>query len=462
MNKSLFTLPVSIYGDLQPYSETMSRARLRIFYKGGNRNGGFITDQFAEQLLATLPYTPVKGIYQDEDFTDHGLERSDGRIYGIVPADYNLTWEKHIDSDGIERTYACTDVLVYTALYEEAQLIPYKTESMELYRKTLKGSWQHLNGQKFYVYEHAHFLGFQILGDKVTPCFEGAGFYNPEVFNLLPNNEIDDSQDAGKGGQFMSVINFQVSNKEKFETLWSMLNNEFEGSGICKYTILEMNDTNAIVKNYETGAYELVVFTVSEENGMTIDSQVPTFMLGVSEAEYNSLVALKGMNNDTFEAIDAQFTALNNQISKKDTKIVEQETELSTLKMDNENIIAENQTLHTACDNSTVELNEAKATIEALTAERDTLAEFKKTIDDNQKTALIDSYATQLDEEVVSDFKNNLDKYSYEELDIRLVYAIKKSHPEMFSATQESSTPYVPKDDGETNPWAFLDKYERK
>ena len=333
---------------------------------------------------------------------------------------------------------------------------------MELYRKTMKGSWQHLNGQKFYVYEHASFLGFQVLGDKVTPCFEGAGFYNPEVFNLLPNNEIEDSQDAGKGGQFMSVINFQVSDKEKFETLWSMLNNEFEGSGICKYTILEMNDTNAIVKNYETNSYELITFTVSEESGMVINSQTPTFMLNVAETEYNSLTALKNMTG-TFEAIDTQFTTLNNQISEKDTKITEKETELSTLKMDNENITAENQTLHTKYDEAAAALGEANATIATLTTERDALAEFKKTVDDNQKTALIDSYAAQLDEEVISEFKNDLDKYSYEELDVRLVYAIKKSHPEMFSTNQEpAQVPFIPKEEGNVNPWAFLDKYEKK
>ena len=100
--------PVTLYGNLEKYSETISKGRCRIFYKGGNRNGTYITDEFAEKLLASIPYAPVKGIYDgdEEDFTDHGTKRSEGRIYGIVPSEPNVTWEEHEDDDGITRTYA--------------------------------------------------------------------------------------------------------------------------------------------------------------------------------------------------------------------------------------------------------------------------------------------------------------------------------------------------------------------
>jgi hypothetical protein len=37
-----------------------------------------------------------------------------------VPECNNFAWEQHLDEDGIERTYACTDVLLFTALYPEA------------------------------------------------------------------------------------------------------------------------------------------------------------------------------------------------------------------------------------------------------------------------------------------------------------------------------------------------------
>jgi hypothetical protein len=117
--------PVTVYGNLEKYNDTISKGRCRIFYKGGNRNGTYITDEFAEKLLSSIPYAPVKGIYEGEegDYTDHGEARNEGRIYGIVPENPNVTWEEHEDEDGEIRTYACVDVLIFTGLYSEANEI---------------------------------------------------------------------------------------------------------------------------------------------------------------------------------------------------------------------------------------------------------------------------------------------------------------------------------------------------
>jgi len=179
MDKSIYEFPVTVYGSLEKYNDVLSKARCRIFYKYENRNGTYITDEFAEQLLKTLPYAPVKGIYstQDEDYTDHGAERNEGRIYGIVPENPNVNWEAHLDEDGIERMYACTDVLIFTALYEEAKDIVGKSQSMELYQPSLKYHEAIVKGRRFIVFDAGCFLGLQVLGDNVEPCFEGASFY---------------------------------------------------------------------------------------------------------------------------------------------------------------------------------------------------------------------------------------------------------------------------------------------
>ena len=74
---------VEVYGDVAEINQTLSKARCRIFYKYENRNGGYITDEFAEKLISTVPYAPIKGIFDGEagDFRDHGWERTEGRIY---------------------------------------------------------------------------------------------------------------------------------------------------------------------------------------------------------------------------------------------------------------------------------------------------------------------------------------------------------------------------------------------
>lgn len=172
---------VSIYGAVEKFTDTISKGRVKIFYKYGNRNRTWITDEFAESLLKSLPYAPIKGIYSqdDNDFTSHGKENSEGRIYGIVPAEPNIAWEKFVDDDGIEREYACADVLLYTALYKEANEILTKSESMELYPPSIKGAWRRMDdGQQYYVFETGNFFGLQVLGDAVEPCFEGAAFFS--------------------------------------------------------------------------------------------------------------------------------------------------------------------------------------------------------------------------------------------------------------------------------------------
>ena len=179
--------PVSIYGNLEKLSPVLSKARCRIFYKYENRNGTYITDEFAEKLINSLPYTPVKGIYDEfnEDYTDHGEKRNLGRIYGIVPENPNFSWENHLDEDGVERQYACTDVYIFSALYEEAGQIVGKSQSMELYQPSIKGDWTIINGKKLFKFEDGCFLGLQVLGDEVEPCFEGASFFS--LYNELKN-----------------------------------------------------------------------------------------------------------------------------------------------------------------------------------------------------------------------------------------------------------------------------------
>ena len=178
-------IPTTFVGEiaegLTQVSPEISKARLRIFYKGFNRNQGYITDEFAEKLLSSLPYTPVVGIFNDlvKDFGGHNQDRNVAKIYGVVPQDPHFAWEDHLDSDGVMRTYACADVYLFTGRYDAAKLIPGKQQSMELDTKTIRGDWQVINeyGQEGFVYTDAQFIGLSVLGDDKTPSFEGSAFY---------------------------------------------------------------------------------------------------------------------------------------------------------------------------------------------------------------------------------------------------------------------------------------------
>ena len=48
---------------------------------------------------------------------------------------------------------------------------------MELYAPSLQYHEAIIRGRRFVVFDEGCFLGLQVLGDNVEPCFEGASFY---------------------------------------------------------------------------------------------------------------------------------------------------------------------------------------------------------------------------------------------------------------------------------------------
>ena len=342
MNDSInMNFPITVYGNLEKFTDVMSLGRCRIFYKYGNRNGSYITDEFAEELVKTLPYTPVKGIYELEDYTDHGEKRSEGRIYGIVPGpqDMCFAWEKHLDEDGVEREYACVNVFYYTALYEEAGEIFGKSQSMELYGKSVKGDWKIIDGKRYYVFEKASFLGLQVLGDDVEPCFEGAAFFAlydgiKDLYEKLEQYQSN-FQNHGEGGNTMPTLTFKVSDSQKYSYLWALLNVNCteENNWAVEYGICDIYDEYAIVRNYAEAKFERIYYAKNDEtDSLEITNREDCYIVDVNENEKNALKNLHSKNNDTYENLDSNFVSaeslaeVTNQLETANNTILELKT----------------------------------------------------------------------------------------------------------------------------------------
>lgn len=448
MNKNLLKFNVSIYGEMTKYNDVLSKARCRIFYKYGNRNGTYITDEFADKLLSSVAYTPVKGIYDGDDFTDHGEDNSEGKIYGIVPENPNVTWEKHVDEDGVEREYACVDVLIFSELYEEAKDIVSKAQSMELFRKTLKYHQAVIDGQKWFVFDDGCFFGLQVLGEDVEPCFEGAAFYSLKeniekvIFELDKiNNDLEE--------QTMK-INFKLSHSEVFDAIWSLLNTEYneENGWIVTYGVLDVYDDYALVYNYETGNYARVYYTKNDEdNSVVIDSiDEPRFMIDVSENELKTINTLRALNGDTYELVSDELTNAHDNFEK----VVEFSTKI-------EELTAQNSTL-------TVEKDKLAQANSSLQSERDSLAEENQELqtrcssyEKSAKDAIVEQYVGQLAEDILDQYRQNYDNYSVVELDKELAYQLKCANPSVFSKTPA----YLPVDQPLTGIEQILSKYDK-
>ena len=447
--------PVTIYGNLKELNPVLSKARCRIFYKYENRNGTYITDEFAQKLISSLPYTPVKGIYDnfDEDYTDHGLKRDLGRIYGIVPENPNFSWEKHLDEDEIEREYACCDVYIFTALYEEASQIVGKSQSMELYQPSIKGDWAIINGKKLFKFEDGCFLGLQILGDDVEPCFEGAAFFTfyndlKNAIKKLEKYSLDSNIKGGKSE--MTKLNFKLSDSQKHDAIWVLLNDKYteEGHWEVSYTILDIYDDYALVYSYEAGSYERVYYTKNDEtDSIELGARKKCYVIDVTEEEKTALEALRAFNGGTYEKIDEN-------IQEIDT-IKQQNSEFSTKIEELNNTVS---TLTTERDTSVENYNNAQAQISTLTNELETLKDYKNSVETQEKEQVIASYSELLNNEILDSYKSKISEYSSAtELEKELAYELKKTNLEVFTKTPQ----YLPKDTPNTGIEAILAKYKK-
>lgn len=293
----------------------------------------------------------------------------------------------------------------------------------------------------------------------------------------------------------MPTTTFKVSDSQKYDFLWALLNVNYneENGWIVEYGICDIYDEYAIVRNYAEAKFERIYYVKNDEtDSLEITNREDCFIVDVNASEKAALAALHAMNENTYEAIDVKFEeiktelstaqadlatantaieelnnnvmALSNENSEFSTKIEELTNANATLNTEKETAQAQFNEVTDKFTNASNDLAAAQATIDALTVERDELATYKKNIVDNEKKAVINGYADQLDAEIIASYTERMDNYTAEQLDMELTYKVKVTRPDLFAKVPVSTTAYIPKD---TTPQvsgleALLSKYERK
>lgn len=431
---------VSTYGEYKPYNDTLSQARVRIFYKGVNRNSTYITEEFAEKLLSSLPYTPVKGIFDDsgKDFKDHGKARAEGRIYGVVPETHNFSWEDFEDEDGITRTYACADVLLFTGIYPEATKISNKGQSMELYVPSITGEWQTVDGKRVFVYSNAAFLGLQVLGDKVEPCFEGAEFFS--LYKKLVKKL--------KGGK-ERMLKFKLSDSQKAEKLFMSLNPNYNEEGGWEFDValIEVYDEYALVYDYNQSQYLRVSYTKNDEaDTIELGDKVQVFRVDVTQEELDSLNRLRTANENTFVNVDEVFTKAANRITELEEALTEEQTKLEAAQTEYEvQLSAKENELNTQFTEKEEELNtqisEKQSALDSLTEELEQLKEFKLKVEKEAKHNIINEFVDVLSTEIIESFTAQIDNFTAVDLKKELAFKAYETKAEIFNVTNDKKVP---------------------
>lgn len=460
MNNIPLSFPITVFENTgEKVSDTITKKRCAIFYKGKNRNGSYISEEFAEDLIKTLPYAPVKGIYNKdtEDYTDHGTKRSEGRIYGVVPEKFNFAWEKRIDEDGVEREYACADVYLFTALYKEAEEIAGKGQSMELYGPSIQGSWIDVEGQSLYKYSKASFLGLQVLGDNAIPCFEGASFFSlqdQQIYTML-TTLLEKIDQLSIGGNIQmdnqQTLTFALSDNQKQNAIFKALNPE-----VVRYYVLDTYEDYALVFDFETEKYLKVSYTKDENDNITVGEEfIEVVAEYVTAEEKAALDQLRSKTESgTYEAVNTEYDNHVQKISDLEVEVGNKTEELSTLNTEKENL-----------QNSVTELNTTIESLNGKVAEYTTKVEelqsFKDAIDKAEKEAIIEKFSTKLSSEIIEGFTAKIDSYTIQDLKKDLALALVENNDSIFTTESGAGTGYVPQEEHTTGLEALLSKYKK-
>ena len=383
------------------------RLHVGVFTKYKNRNGSYITDEYADFLIksATRGNCPVVGFFDPEEqsWAAHtGPKLANG--YGYVEKFDG--WIPFQDTDGVTRDYATFSVILFTDYYEEACKIKGQHQSMELNPSTIEGDWVNFDGEEYFVYTKGNMLGFCVIGTH-EPCFSVSTFFSK-------NDDTYKSQ------------------YEKFSSLLSGLKEKFEeAEKNVKGGEQQMNENEnvEIVEEVVSPAEEPVAEPVAEfEETDTEAEETPAAEEPAAEetpaepTEFEKLQQAFDELQTSFNELQAKFTESTNSISELNTQL--------------DSLREENAKLNTIV---------AKYTTEEVERE------------ETRKNNLFEKYENYLKEEEIRPFKDMMKDLSYDELEGKLAIAFANKQ-----ITGNETNKKVPLPEHEDSSFAaFMRKYKK-
>ena len=366
------------YGD-----DVGNRLQVAVFTKYKNRNGSYITDEYAELLIAsaTRGDTPVVGFFDPESqtwATHTGPTLANG--YGYI--ENFIGWKPLTDTDGVTRDYAVFSVVIFTKYYEEAKKIRGQNQSMELDPATITGDWVNFDGEDYFVYTKGDMLGLCVIGQH-EPCFSVSTFFskNDESYksqyqkfsSLLANlkAQVEEAENTNKGGE---------QPMDKLENLEPEVQVEVEAPEA--FQVEEQVDAEP--ETQENNESEAAEDTVTEE---VETEEVKTEEVELEVAEPTEFEVLQ----EKFNELQESYNSLQSEFEAANTKITELET-------------------------ANAELETLRAQIEELKSTVSTYEAKEVEVENERKNNLVEKFEKMLDAEEIEEFRSKLNDLSYEEL----------------------------------------------
>lgn len=424
----------AIYQPLTPLSEALpntGKTRVRLFYKYRNRNGSYITDKVAEQIIKSAPAKPVVGFFDREigDYTTH-LGEKIVSAYGFVSETPNFAWEKHLDKDGKEREYACFDVILHTEYFPEANKIVGQPQSMELASESITGDWGEIEDEICFIYTSATLKGLCVLGKNVEPCFEGSAFFSYEnsqfdKFSALLLDlqaKVKEAENLDKGGDSMD--------KEEFEQMEEQ---------VVEEQVVEAADEKEIFS-----AEEPVMEDKQENFEENPIEETAEIEVTENEAEtFEEVQESTASTEETFEVVEVEAE------TEPEVAMVPQ-AQYESLQNDFNSVKEQKEALE-------FQLSEVQKDLEAAQAAIANYQKLEKQLENERKESLISNYEKMLSAEEIEEVRGSVEDFSYEELDSKMakMFAHKNINQEQTFAKK------IPVVEEESDFAVFMKKYKK-
>ncbi len=269
---------------------------------------------------------------------------------------------------------------------------------MELDDKTLDGHWAKDNnlGVEFFIINDAVFSKLCILGDDVEPCFEGSSV-------TAISSEVEKTFSK---------------NKDFSNTLFSMmkeLTNALQSKGGLDMPNEFAEQTETAEVNESTEFTEEVAEEAIEESVTEIEE--PVDYTNAEEAP------------ETTEEAETEFVQSDDD-DKDDSE--DEDEEVEDKDDDDEEKPASNHTLE--------EYEALENEVESLRAEVEALREFKLTVENEQKDALMDSFPyNTLSAEDKKEVMEHKSEYSLDEIKAKLAVIYVEKGVQFTAETEESA-----------------------
>lgn len=458
-------------GGLHPTSDPeLYEGKVRVFYKYSNRNGSYITDEFAQKLAESAYNKPVIGYYDvlQQDFLGHeGPEKA--KAYGfVIPG--SLVWTDHLDEDGVTRSYATYSVLIWAKYWDEARKLFTKTQSMEIDPDTVQGEWRMIGDSPFeeFVYTNGVMAGLCILGDMKTPCFEGAAFFSVDDDSYIEFTKAIKNYFSIGGKDAMNVKVAGLEH-EHFEAIWTALNPNFSEEGAYSINLIpcEITEEHIFALSCENaGQVNKYSYSIDEEGKLAIADEFEVINYKAQVAEFeasrtemdakltdalNTYTALKDQYDTLMadkEALQSQFEVLQGEI----------ETLKSTLEAKEQEFAAKQEEFNVELNAKQDEFNAQAAVL----VEKDaTIQQYSQTIseyENKEKETIINKFAACMPAETLQSIIDKKDSLTIKELNTELALEYTK-----FSMAKEQKQEiHIPQEPAEESSLVKLLKNYKK